>query len=158
MKKGTAGTSLGGGIIRTRRPKRQRNNTPCPSCGAGKGQSCFEPVPGRGLKTLTRTHRALAAAKRPGGATANGVDRAYKAAAELGPIVPVSPTLVRSDGSPRLDSGQVYVMRTGTVFHPAWCAIVGANWDDDPEGLLLIAADTIGGRRECKSCEEPLTN
>ena len=57
MKKGSAGTSLGGGIIRTRkrRPK-QRNTAPCPVCGAGKGQPCFESVPGRGLRDLAKTH------------------------------------------------------------------------------------------------------
>jgi hypothetical protein len=49
-------------------------------------------------------------------------------------------------------------MRTGTVFHPAWCAIVGDKWDTDPACLLLIAEDTVGGRRQCKSCDEPLTS
>lgn len=49
-------------------------------------------------------------------------------------------------------------MRTGTVFHPAWCAVVAAKWDDDPDGLLLIAEETVGGRRECKACAEPLTD
>lgn len=61
--KGSSGASLGGGIIRTRkRPALEKNPSPCPTCGAGKGQLCFEPVPGRGLKDLKRTHRSAAGA------------------------------------------------------------------------------------------------
>lgn len=57
MKKGSSGTSLGGGIIHTRKRKdKQRNVAPCPTCGAGKGQPCFESVPGRGLRDLRKTH------------------------------------------------------------------------------------------------------
>lgn len=157
MKKGSAGASLGGSIIRTRRPKHQKNTTPCPTCGAGKGESCFVNVPGRGLRNLAKTHRSAASGKRPGGATSNAVARAHKTTEALGPITPVHPTRLRVDRSPRLGPGQVYVMRTGTVFHPAWCAVVAAKWDTDPEGLLLITLDTVGGRRQCLSCEEPLT-
>lgn len=55
--KGSAGASLGGGIIRTRKRRpMQRNTAPCPVCGAGKGQPCFESVPGRGLRDLPKTH------------------------------------------------------------------------------------------------------
>ena len=55
--KGSSGASLGGGIIRTRkRRSRQLNTTPCPVCGAGKGQPCFESIPGRGLRDLPKTH------------------------------------------------------------------------------------------------------
>lgn len=157
MKKGTTGASMGG-VIRTRRPKQQKNPTPCPTCGAGKGQPCFTNVPGRGLRNLPKTHRTAAAAKRPGGPTATAVSRAHQTAQELGPIVTVQPSAFRSDRSPRLGYGQVYVMRTGTVFHPAWCAIVADKWDNDPKGLLVIAADTVGGRRQCRSCDEPLTD
>ncbi|WP_427019554.1 zinc finger domain-containing protein (plasmid) [Pseudarthrobacter sp. P1] len=54
--KGSSGTSLGGGIIHTRKRTKQRNTAPCPVCGAGKGQPCFQSVPGRGLRDVARTH------------------------------------------------------------------------------------------------------
>ncbi|WP_425570112.1 zinc finger domain-containing protein [Paeniglutamicibacter cryotolerans] len=55
--KGSSGASLGGGVVHTRRKKpRQLNTVPCSVCGAGKGQPCFESVPGRGLRDLPRVH------------------------------------------------------------------------------------------------------
>lgn len=55
--KGSAGSSLGGGVVHTRKRRTlQKNTAPCPVCGAGKGQPCFTSVPGRGLRNLPRTH------------------------------------------------------------------------------------------------------
>lgn len=162
--RGQSGASLGGNVVRTRQRKLQRNSSPCPTCGAGKGSPCFDNTPGGGLKKLSRTHRAPAAPQRSAGSrksankTVRSARQAYQKADELGPIIPVRPTRLRMDRSPRLGPGQVYVMRSGAVYHPAWCSIVAAKWDSDPEGLLLIADDTVGGRRECKACEEPLTD
>lgn len=85
--------------------------------------------------------------------------QAYRAAEELGPIIPVEPAKVHVvGGSPILGSGQVYVMRSATVFHSIWCMVVADTWDNDPPGLLVIAEETIGGRRECKSCKDPLSS
>nr|WP_043795033.1 hypothetical protein [Pseudarthrobacter chlorophenolicus] len=116
------------------------------------------------MRKLSRTHRAAAAPKQGAGSrssatkTVRSAKQAYQKAEELGPIIPVRPTRLRMDRSPRLEAGQVYVMKTGTVYHPAWCSIVAAKWDSDPEGLLLITEETVGQRRECKACEEPLTD
>ncbi|MDP9933825.1 hypothetical protein J2T11_000149 [Paenarthrobacter nicotinovorans] len=82
--------------------------------------------------------------------------RAHDKAKDLGALVPVDPVSRRSDGSPQVGPGQVYVTRTGEVFHQAWCLAVGTAWDNKPEGLLVVAESTVGGRRACKSCEDPL--
>jgi hypothetical protein len=84
------------------------------------------------------------------------VAKAYDKIKELGPLNPVEPASRHSDGSPEVGPGQVYVTRTGAVFHPAWCIAVGTVWDDKPDGLLVIEESTVGGRRECKSCAAPL--
>jgi len=55
--KGTSGGSLGGGIVHTRkRPQRQLNSSPCPMCGAGKGQTCQDNRPGMNLRPMSKTH------------------------------------------------------------------------------------------------------
>ena len=82
---------------------------------------------------------------------------AHKRAKQLGPLKPVVPSRTRSDGSPIASESEVYVTRTGEVFHPAWCTTVGENWDRNPDGLLLIKRESVGSRRECKNCEYPLT-
>ncbi|HEX9088877.1 MAG TPA: hypothetical protein VF867_15270 [Arthrobacter sp.] len=151
------GTSLGGAIVHTRKPKtREKNPTQCPACGAGKGEPCFKNVPGRGLKSLHRTHRSPAPAKNQP-TRAGHIKQAFRAAADLGPIILVPPAQVHvADGSPILGDGQAYVMRSGKVFHPTWCSIVAEKWDTQPRGLLVIASDTVGGRRECSACKDPL--
>jgi hypothetical protein len=88
--------------------------------------------------------------------TWKSVVKAHDRVKELGPLLPVEPAFRHGDGSPEVGPGQVYVTRTGEVFHPAWCIAVGAVWDDKPDGLLVISSNTVGGRRECKSCAEPL--
>lgn len=82
--------------------------------------------------------------------------KAHQRSKDLGPLDAVEPAAHRVDGSPQVGPGQVYVTRTGVAFHPAWCLAVGTAWDDKPEGLFVIAASTVGGRRLCKACEEPL--
>lgn len=83
--------------------------------------------------------------------------RAVEASKALGIIVAVEPASRRADGSPRAGPGQVYATPSGMVFHPGWCRIIGGKWDTDPGGVLVIAADGVGLRRECKSCVDPLT-
>lgn len=88
----------------------------------------------------------------------SGAKQAFDAAQELGSIIPVEPAGLGPDGSPQLGRGQVFVMKTGKVFHPAWCSIVGAKWDTDPRGLVVIAEGTVGTRKQCRSCDNPLTS
>ncbi|SDL40041.1 hypothetical protein [Arthrobacter sp. ok362] len=60
------------------------------------------------------------------------------------------------DNSPKVGAGQVYVTRTGEVFHPAWRLTVGTVWDRNPGGVLVIAETGVGARRRCEACNEPL--
>ena len=83
--------------------------------------------------------------------------RAVEVSKALGVIEPVEPARRRVDGSPQAGPGQVYATPSGMVFHPGWCRIIGAKWDTDPDGVLVIAADGAGQRSECKSCVDPLT-
>lgn len=93
MTKGT-GTSLGGRIIHTRKPKpKERNPSPCPTCGAGKGQPCFRVVSGN-VKELRRLHHTPAPAKKPS-TRSEHARQAYKDAQDLGPIIPFHPTRLR---------------------------------------------------------------
>lgn len=80
---------------------------------------------------------------------------AYKKASSLGPLTPVVPAGRGVDGSPKLGPEQVYATKAGTVFHPAWCRVVADKWDDDPKGLFVIEASSVGTRLACKSCDEP---
>ncbi|MDO5876305.1 hypothetical protein MG599_13520 [Paenarthrobacter sp. SD-1] len=89
--------------------------------------------------------------------------RAWQAAAkakqeskELGQLHPVEPASRRSDGSPKIGPGQVYVVSSGKVFHPAWCNSVGNVWDDNPKRLLVVDESGVGSRKACKACDEPL--
>jgi hypothetical protein len=87
--------------------------------------------------------------------------QAARDAEALGRLVAVEPARGRrADGSPRAGADQVYVMRTGQVFHPVWCSIVAAAWDQRPRRLLVIEAATVGERRGCRVCEVegPLTS
>ena len=156
MTKGT-GTSLVSRIIRTRTPKpKEKNPSPCPTCGAGKGQPCFRVVSGN-VRELRRLHRSPAPVKKPS-TRARHARQAHKDAQDLGTIIPVHPTRLRVDQSPRLAAGQVYATHTGKLYHPAWCIVVATKWDNDPDGLVLIAESTVGRRQECTDCENPLTD
>jgi hypothetical protein len=46
----------------------------------------------------------------------------------------VKPAENRSDGSPILGEGQVFVMKTGTLYHTRWCNLVARKWDEAPRG------------------------
>ncbi len=80
----------------------------------------------------------------------------FREAKALGPINTVKPESVRFDGSPVAGPGRVYVMRAGTVYHPAWCHAVGVAWDAGPDRVLVIAEDAVGNRRACQTCRDPL--
>ncbi|MCO4253867.1 hypothetical protein [Pseudarthrobacter cellobiosi] len=89
--------------------------------------------------------------------------RTWKAAAkakqeskELGELRSVEPASRRSDGSPKVGPGQVYAVSSGKVFHPAWCNSVGNVWNENPKRLLVIEETSVGTRKACKGCDEPL--
>ncbi|TQS88577.1 hypothetical protein EU811_20710 [Arthrobacter sp. TS-15] len=89
--------------------------------------------------------------------------RTWKAAAkakqeskELGELRSVEPSARRSDGSPKVGPGQVYVVSSGKVFHPAWCNSVGNVWDENPKRLLVVEENAVGERKACKARDEPL--
>lgn len=94
--------------------------------------------------------------KWPNRPTARKVQAAYKAAADLGEIVVVKTADKRSDGSPILGEGQVFVMRTGTRYHTRWCDAVAHKWDEAPRGLLVTTLADVGLRTECGNCQGPL--
>ncbi|WP_230120414.1 hypothetical protein [Arthrobacter sp. Bi83] len=58
----------------------------------------------------------------------------YKDVQDLGPIIPVHPTRLRLDRSRRLAPGQVYVTRTGTLYHPPGVRSSPANGTTTPAG------------------------
>jgi hypothetical protein len=128
-----------------------------PSVRSRQRAPCFENVPGKGLRDLGKTHRSAPPQKQRG-KSVRSAKQAFDAAQELGPITPVEPAGLGPDGSPRLGRGQVFVMKTGKVFHPAWCSVVGTKWDSDPKGLVVVAEDTVGSRKQCRACDNPLTS
>lgn len=83
--------------------------------------------------------------------TQQHVGAAYARAKKLGTLTFVTAE-TRDDGSPMLDDSQVYVTRTGTVFHTEWCSIVENKWNDDPMGLLVAAETGVGARQRCQFC------
>lgn len=71
---------------------------------------------------------------------------------QLGRLKPIRPASKRSDGSPVLGDGQVYVIKTGKVYHPYWCDVVGNKWDNNPKGLLVTLLADVGARQPCHNC------
>lgn len=94
--------------------------------------------------------------RRPNRLTTRNIQKAYKAAAGLGEITVVKPADKRSDGSPILGEGQVFVMKTGTRYHTRWCDVVAHKWDEAPRGLLVTTLGDVGLRTECGNCLGPL--
>ena len=80
----------------------------------------------------------------------------FKEAQALREIRPVEPAGTRIDGSPIAEPGRAYVMWAGMVYHPAWCMAVGTAWDAGPDRVVVIDQSTVGKRRPCQTCEQPL--
>lgn len=151
---------LGGSVVRTRKRKLQTNSSPCPECGAGRGQPCFTNVPGRGLRNLGRTHRAEAQRRRE---QAQAPKRAPKKPRDngkgLGPLIRVYPKRLRLDKTPRLEDGQAYVTADRSRYHLKWCADVARQWAEAKDELVLIEVSTAGRRTPCGTCSpEALVN
>lgn len=79
---------------------------------------------------------------------------AIEKAKELGPILAVRHPERRADGTPLAAPGQAYVLTTGTVYHPQWCATVDEAWSRHRR-VAVVAISTSGGRTACKTCSNP---
>lgn len=153
MGSGNFGTSLNGKVVRTRKRKLQSNSTPCPECGAGKGQPCFTNVPGRGLRNRSKTHRAEAERKRKQALAPNPPEKKpVDNGKGLGPLIRVYPKRLRLDRTPRLEEGQAYVTGDRSRYHLNWCSDVALQWSEDPQELFLIEVSTAGRRTPCGIC------
>lgn len=131
---------LGQAKRRAGKPKRELNTRPC-HCGAQSGQACISKKTGR-VRFMTHDTQAM-----------KGARQTQRAGSNPSPtMTTVKPSQVRADGSPILQEGQVYVIRTGAVYHPYWCEVLGAKWDSSPKGLLVTALADVGSRLACKTC------
>lgn len=95
---------------------------------------------------------------RPKTSTAKALARVKAEVEALGPLTVHKPTATRSDGSPLLREGEVYVTAYGQRYHTGWCQIVANKWDTSPKGLLVTYRSEVGGRTECGTCIDPLTS
>ena len=96
------------------------------------------PIPKRQLSPLIRKYL--------------NVNHAAKAEPRgLGELKPVEPA-GRRDGVPLLGDDQVYVMKYGTDYHPAWCHVVADTWDRGPRKLLVTLLADAGERTRCTEC------
>jgi hypothetical protein len=73
----------------------------------------------------------------------------------LGELKPVEPA-ARREGVPVLGQDQVYVMKYGSAYHPAWCQIVADKWSHAPRGLLVTLLADVGARTPCPECDRAL--
>ncbi len=100
------------------------------------------PSPKRPLNPWIRTYLKRSHAGRP---DAKG----------LGALRPVEPA-ARREGKPLLGEDQVYVMKYGEEYHPAWCHIVSDKWSTAPRGLLVTLLADVGTRARCQECDRSL--
>lgn len=76
-------------------------------------------------------------------------------AGDLGVPKPIEPAAWR-EGMPLLGDDQVYVMKYGNEYHPAWCHIVADKWAHAPRGLLVTMVADVGRRTRCPECDRVL--
>lgn len=74
----------------------------------------------------------------------------------FGGLKPVEPGAWQ-EGVPLLGEDQVYVMKNGKEYHPAWCRVVADNWNYAPRGLRVTLLDDVGKRTRCQECERSLS-
>ncbi|WAH97203.1 hypothetical protein [Arthrobacter sp. MMS18-M83] len=77
-------------------------------------------------------------------------------AKDLGGLKPVEP-VAWQEGVPLLGEDQVYVMKNGQEYHPAWCHIVSDKWSCAPRGLRVTLLVDVGKRTRCQECERLLS-
>lgn len=91
---------------------------------------------------------------RPTKRTRRHIEAAYTKVEALGRLVPIAPASKHPvDGSPILGDNQAYATLTGEVYHPLRCRVVADKLDDDPLAIVVISLSTVGGRRECRTCQ-----
>lgn len=91
---------------------------------------------------------------RPNKRVRRHIEAAYKKIEALGRLVPVAPGSKHPvDGSPILGDSQVYATFRSEVYHPLRCRVVADKLDNDPMGIVVIHLSTVGGRRECRTCQ-----
>lgn len=76
-------------------------------------------------------------------------------AGDLGVPKPIEPAAWR-EGMPLLGDDQVYVMKYGNEYHPAWCHVVADKWAHAPRGLLVTMVADVGRRTRCPECDRVL--
>ncbi|MCX8452828.1 hypothetical protein [Paenarthrobacter ureafaciens] len=69
------------------------------------------------------------------------------------PLVRVEPQSHRDDGSPVAGAGQVYVTRTGKLFHTQWCSIMDGQWRAGQRGIYVTKMADVGRRGRCTQCD-----
>lgn len=84
-------------------------------------------------------------------ATRTRIQKAYKEAEELGKLVLVKPRRTRSDGSPLLRHNEVYVTKTGKLYHVGWCRDIALRWELY-KGIFVTRAEDVGLRTEHQDC------
>lgn len=80
---------------------------------------------------------------------------AHEESRGLGGLKPIEPA-ARRDGMPVLGDDQVYVMKYGREYHPAWCRVVADKWANAPRGLLVTLLAGVGVRGRCPECDRAL--
>jgi len=68
------------------------------------------------------------------------------------PLVRADPQSHRDDGSPVAGDGQVYVTRTGKLFHTQWCSIMDGQWRAGQRGIYVTMMTDVGPRGRCTQC------
>lgn len=69
------------------------------------------------------------------------------------PLIKVETTNLRDDGSPVAGDGQVYVTRTGKLFHTQWCSIMDGQWRAGQKGIYVTMIADVGPRGRCTQCD-----
>lgn len=54
--------------------------------------------------------------------------------------------------------GRVFLVGKGSVYHLSWCQAVDRVWEYGTGVLVTTAADAVGKRRLCASCQAALAD
>lgn len=69
------------------------------------------------------------------------------------PLIKGEPIGLREDGSPIAGEGQVYVTRSGKLYHAKWCSSIAGHWRDKPGRVYVSALADTGQREVCPQCQ-----
>jgi uncharacterized Zn-binding protein involved in type VI secretion len=69
------------------------------------------------------------------------------------PLIKIETTNLREDGSPIAGEGQVYVTRSGKLYHTKWCPMMASHWRDKPGRIFVSALADVGDRTSCPQCQ-----